>query len=59
MILEMLTLGVKDFILLCYLKNMEEVVAKLHLENIENVLSELIFSLGILGETPLSRFPFY
>jgi len=33
-------------------------VAKLHLENMENVLSEFIFSRGILGETPLSRFPF-
>jgi hypothetical protein len=36
---------------------MEEVVAKLHLENIEKSLTGFIFSLGIFGEIPLSIFP--
>ena len=51
----MFTFGVNDFILLCYLKNIDDVVAKLHLENIEKSL--LLFKpyLGRLGEIPRSR----
>ena len=53
-ILDISTFGVNDFILLYYLKNIDEVVAKLHLENIEKSLAGFIFSLGILGDIYLS-----
>ena len=58
MIFEILTFGVKDFILDYCLKNIEDVVAKLHFENIEKVLSLPIAALGMFGETPLSSWPF-
>jgi hypothetical protein len=46
---------VNDFIRDYYLKNIDEVVAKLHFENIEKSFDGFIFSLGILfSDIPLS-----